>query len=80
MDEPLPAESGTVRSDISGDIVLKNVSLNYDGRSMLKNISLSVRTDSKYGIIKIITEMVKIRKQKSLKNNVFWIKKHHSFT
>ncbi len=51
LDEPPPAEPGTVRSDIRGDIVLKNVSLNYDGKPILKNISLSVRAGSKCAII-----------------------------
>ncbi len=51
LDEPPPAETGAVRSDIRGDIVLKNVSLSYDGKPVLKDISFSVSAGSKCAII-----------------------------
>jgi ATP-binding cassette subfamily B protein len=51
LDELPPAESGTVRSDIRGDIALKNVYLSYDGKPILKNISFSVKAGSKCAII-----------------------------
>lgn len=51
LDEPPPAETGTVRSDIGGNIVLKDVSLSYDGKPVLKKISFSVRAGSKCAII-----------------------------
>jgi ATP-binding cassette subfamily B protein len=51
LDEPPPAESGTISSDIRGDILMKNVSLSYDGKPVLKNISISVRAGSKSAII-----------------------------
>ncbi len=51
LDEPPPAESGTIISDIRGDIVLKNISLSYDGKPILKNISFSVKAGSKCAII-----------------------------
>ena len=51
LDEPPPVESGTVRSDIRGDIVLKNVSLNYDEKPVLKNVTFSVRAGTKCAII-----------------------------
>jgi len=51
LDEPPPAESGTVRSDIRGEIVLKNVSLSYEEKPILKNVSFSVKAGSKCAII-----------------------------
>ena len=51
LDEPPPAESGTVSSEIRGDISLKNVSLNYGDKPVLKNISFSVKAGSKTAII-----------------------------
>jgi ATP-binding cassette subfamily B protein len=51
LDEPPPVESGTISSDIRGDILLKNVSLNYGEKPVLKNVSLSVKAGSKTAII-----------------------------
>jgi ATP-binding cassette, subfamily B, bacterial len=51
LDEPPPVETGTVSSDIRGDILLKNVSLSYGEKPVLKNISLSVKAGSKTAII-----------------------------
>ncbi len=51
LDEPPPVESGTVTSEIRGGIVLKNVSLYYDEKPVLKNVSFSVRAGSKCAII-----------------------------
>jgi ATP-binding cassette subfamily B protein len=51
LDEPPPAETGTVSSNIRGDIVLKDVSLSYDGKPILKDISFSVKAGSKCAII-----------------------------
>jgi ATP-binding cassette subfamily B protein len=51
LDEPPPIETGTISSDIKGDILLKNVSLSYGEKPVLKNISLSVRAGSKTAII-----------------------------
>jgi ATP-binding cassette, subfamily B, bacterial len=51
LDEPAPSETGTVRSEIKGDIELKNVSLSYGEKPVLKNISLSVKAGSKTAII-----------------------------
>lgn len=51
LDEPPPVESGTVRSEIRGGIVLKNVSLSYEEKPVLKNVSFSVRAGSKCAII-----------------------------
>ena len=51
LDEPPPAESGTVNSGIRGDISLKNVSLSYGKKPVLKNISFSVKAGSKTAII-----------------------------
>jgi ATP-binding cassette subfamily B protein len=51
LDEPPPVETGTVNSDIRGDIMLKDVSLSYGEKPVLKNVSLSVRAGSKTAII-----------------------------
>jgi len=51
LDEPPPDAPGTVSSDISGDIQLKNVSLTYGEKPVLKNISFSVKAGSNTAII-----------------------------
>jgi ATP-binding cassette subfamily B protein len=51
LDEPDPTETGTITSDIRGDIVLKDVSLNYGEKPVLKNISFAVKAGSKTAII-----------------------------
>lgn len=51
LDEPPPEETGTMRSDIRGDIRLKNVGLRYGDKSVLKNISFAVPAGSKTAII-----------------------------
>jgi ATP-binding cassette subfamily B protein len=51
LDEPYPKETGTISSDIRGDILLKNVSLSYGEKPILKNISFSVKAGSKTAII-----------------------------
>jgi ATP-binding cassette subfamily B protein len=51
LDEPEPKETGTINSDIRGDILLKNVSLSYGEKPVLKNISFSVKAGSKTAII-----------------------------
>jgi ATP-binding cassette subfamily B protein len=51
LDEPPPAESGTVTSVIRGDISLKNVSLSYGKKPVLKDISFSVKAGSNTAII-----------------------------
>ncbi len=51
LDEPSPIETGIISSDIRGDILLKNVSLNYGEKPVLKNISLSVKAGTKTAII-----------------------------
>jgi ATP-binding cassette subfamily B protein len=51
LDEPPPVDPGTVSSDIMGDIVLKNVSLSFEGKPILKNVTFSVKAGSKCAII-----------------------------
>jgi ATP-binding cassette subfamily B protein len=51
LEAPLPKEPGSVISDIKGDIILRNVSLNYGEKPILKNISFSVRSGSKTAIL-----------------------------
>ena len=51
FDETLPEDSGTISSDIKGDILVKNVSLSYGEKPVLKNVSFSVKAGSKTAII-----------------------------
>ncbi|MGB8492254.1 MAG: ABC transporter ATP-binding protein [Bacteroidales bacterium] len=51
LDEPAPSVTGTISSEIKGDILLKNVSLTYGDKPVLKNISFSVKAGSKTAII-----------------------------
>ncbi len=51
LDEPPPTESGTINSDIKGDIELKYVTLNYGEKPVLKNVSFSVKAGSQTAII-----------------------------
>jgi ATP-binding cassette subfamily B protein len=51
LDQPPPEETGTITSSVRGDIVLRNVSLEYGGKPVLKNISFSIRAGSKTAII-----------------------------
>jgi ATP-binding cassette subfamily B protein len=51
LDEPPPMETGTINTDIRGDILVKNVSLSYGEKPILKNISFSVKAGSKSAII-----------------------------
>jgi ATP-binding cassette subfamily B protein len=51
LDEPPPEESGTISSDIKGDILLKDVNLSYGDKPILKNISFSVKSGSQTAII-----------------------------
>ena len=51
LDAPPPEESGTIDSDIGGEILLKNVSLNYGEKPILKNISFNIKAGSKTAII-----------------------------
>ncbi len=44
-------EAGFIESDISGDLVLKNISLSYGEKPILKNISFTVKGGSKTAII-----------------------------
>ena len=48
---PEIVEKGTISSNIKGDIVLKDISLFYDEKPILKNISFSVKAGSKTAII-----------------------------
>jgi ATP-binding cassette subfamily B protein len=51
LDAPLTGETGTVAGSIRGDIDVKNVSLFYGEKPILKNISFSVKAGSKTAII-----------------------------
>jgi ATP-binding cassette, subfamily B, bacterial len=51
LEAPSAIETGTIESNIKGDILLKNVSLFYGDKPVLKNISFSVKAGSKTAII-----------------------------
>jgi ATP-binding cassette subfamily B protein len=51
LDAPATDESGTVDTNITGDIEVKNVSLFFGDKPVLKNISFSVKAGSKTAII-----------------------------
>ncbi|MBN2482262.1 MAG: ABC transporter ATP-binding protein [Bacteroidales bacterium] len=51
LNEPPPEEPGTISSDIRGDILLKNISLSYGEKPVLKNISFTVKAGSKTALI-----------------------------
>ena len=51
LEAPDTIETGTVNSNIKGDITLKDVSLFYGEKPILKNISFSVKAGSKTAII-----------------------------
>jgi ATP-binding cassette subfamily B protein len=51
LEAPEAPETGTISSNIKGDISVKNVSLFYGDKPVLKNISFSVKAGSKTAII-----------------------------
>jgi ATP-binding cassette subfamily B protein len=51
LDAPPTEQEGTIDSNIKGDIVLKDVSLFYDDKPVLKKISFSIKAGSKTAII-----------------------------
>ncbi len=51
LDTPLPVDTGTETSDIKGDISLQDVTLSYDKKPVLKNISFNIKAGSKTAII-----------------------------
>jgi ATP-binding cassette subfamily B protein len=51
LEAPATPETGTIDSNIKGDILMKNVSLFYGDKPILKNISFSVKAGSKTAII-----------------------------
>ena len=51
LESPEDVESGMISSQIKGDISLKNVSLFYGDKPVLKNISFSVKAGSKTALI-----------------------------
>ena len=51
LDAPPPEETGTIGSDITGEILLKNVFLSFGEKPILKNISFTIRAGSKTAII-----------------------------
>ena len=51
LEAPATDEPGTITSSIKGDILLKNVSLSYGDKPILKNISFSIKAGSKTAII-----------------------------
>ena len=51
VEAPVTNETGTIDSKIKGDILLRNVSLFYGDKPVLKNISFSVKAGTKTAII-----------------------------
>ncbi len=51
LDEADPVETGTINSDIRGNIYLKEVFLNFGEKPILKNISFTLKAGSKTAII-----------------------------
>ena len=51
LDEPDPIETGTINSEISGNISVKNVFLHFGEKPILKNISFTIEAGSKTAII-----------------------------
>lgn len=51
LNAPPPEETGTINTDIRGEVLVKNVSLSYGEKPILKNISFSVKPGSKTAII-----------------------------
>ena len=51
LSTPPPRETGTITSEIEGNIVLKDVSLAYEEKPILRNVSFSVKAGSKTAII-----------------------------
>ena len=51
LDAPPPVDNGTITTDISGEIKLQNISLSFDKKPVLKNISFDIKAGSKTAII-----------------------------
>ena len=51
LSTPPPRETGTLESDIEGNIELKNVTLTYEEKPVLKDVSFKVKAGSKTAII-----------------------------
>jgi ATP-binding cassette subfamily B protein len=51
LDEPEPMETGTIYSEIKGDINIKDLCLTHEEKPVLKNISFTIKAGSKTAII-----------------------------
>ena len=51
LSTPPPRETGTIKTEIEGNILLENVSLSYEDKPILKNVSFAVKAGSKTAII-----------------------------
>ncbi len=51
LSTPPPRETGTIESEITGNIVLNNVSLTYEEKPILKDVSFKIKAGSKTAII-----------------------------
>ncbi|WP_319228962.1 ABC transporter ATP-binding protein [Draconibacterium orientale] len=51
LDAPPPVDEGTVETAITGNIKLQNISLSFDKKPVLKNISFDIKAGSKTAII-----------------------------
>lgn len=51
LETPDNPENGTLKAELKGDVALKDVSLSYDGKPILKNITFEVEAGSQVAII-----------------------------
>jgi ATP-binding cassette subfamily B protein len=51
IDAPETEETGTINEPLKGNIELKNISVVYDGKPVLKDVSISIRAGSQLAII-----------------------------
>jgi ATP-binding cassette subfamily B protein len=51
LEVPEPSETGTIKASLKGNIELQNISLSYDGKPVLKDISLAIKGGTQVAII-----------------------------
>ena len=51
LDQPDPVDTGSIHSDIQGNIVMRNIGLTYGDKPVLQGISLDIKAGSKTAII-----------------------------
>jgi ATP-binding cassette subfamily B protein len=51
LETEIPADTGTIKNDLKGNIKMEHIYVSYDGMPVLKDISLSVKANSRTAII-----------------------------